>query len=309
VVDATKHTAFYLWDVAFSPAGIAVLKCSVAYVLGCMPTLVPAVSKLLGTGDGKHLVATVVVYFHPARNAGSMIEASLLAFGAFIYAGLISFASMGVSVFFGRQDLIWLGHLVVLVVFCGGGLGFIGWLKQRLGNPLVNVACSLASLAIITVLTREDAIHLAEFSYASVVHVLYMVLMGVFISSLVSFTITPRSARKELKEDLIKITDHMEVFLTFITRGFLSGSNEDCNNEFIEFTQKKYNTLFTSLARNLREAKYEHYIMGTEKIHELEVKLVKCIEHLAHQSVLTNQYNNKKRIPSPCQGIFIMHTT
>jgi hypothetical protein len=246
-----------------------------------MPTLVPAVSNLLGTGDGKHMVATVVVYFHPARNAGSMIEACLLALGAFLYAGVISFASMGVSVFFGKQGMIWLGHLVVLVIFCGGGLGFVGWFKQRLGNPLVNVACSLASLAIITVLTREDAIHLAKFSYRSVEQVLYMVLMGVFISSVVSFTIKPRSARKELKEDLVKITDHMEVFLTFITRGFLSGSNEDCNNEFMELTQKKYNFLFSSLVRNLREAKFEHYALGTEKIHELEVKLVKCIEHLA----------------------------
>lgn len=39
---------------------------------------------------------------------------------------------------------------MVLIVFIGGGLGFVGWFKQRYNAPLVSVSCSLASLAIIT---------------------------------------------------------------------------------------------------------------------------------------------------------------
>lgn len=245
----------------------------------------PAVGGLLGRGDGKHLVATVTVYFHPARNAGSMIEACLLAIGAFIYALVISFSSMAVSVFFGNRNLIAVGHGIVLVVFCAGGLGFIGWLKQRLNNPLVNVACSLASLAIVTVLTREGAVQAAKFSYVQVYQVLRMILMGTFFASLVSFLIRPRSARKELRDDLVKITDHLEEVLTFITRGFLSGADEDLNNQIFEAAQKRYNSSFNSLVKNLRESRFEHYFFGSERVHELEVKLVKCIERLAQDLV------------------------
>jgi Fusaric acid resistance protein-like len=277
--------AYLLYDGVTSPLGRSVLKCSLAYVLGSLATLVPAISGLLGHNDGKHMVATVVTYFHPARNAGSMIEACLLATLAFLYAVVISFASMGVSVFFGAHDLLTLGHVVVLVVFCGGGLGLVGWTKQRLGNPLVNVACSLTSLAIITVLTKEGSVQAAKFSYEKVVQVLKMILMGVFASCLVSFLITPRSARKDLRDDLVRITDLQEEVLTFITRGFLSGSDEDCNDEVFAAAQKRYNRNFNSMVRNLREARFEHYFLGNERVYELEVKLVKCIERLAQDLV------------------------
>jgi hypothetical protein len=138
-----------IYAVVTSSAGRGVLKCSVAYLLASLATFVPIISGLLGRSDGKHVVATVVTYFHPSRSAGSMIEACLLALVAFMYAAFISFTSMAVSVFFGRHDLLAVGHAVVLVVFCGGGLGFVGWLKQRLGNPLVNVVCYILSVTIL----------------------------------------------------------------------------------------------------------------------------------------------------------------
>jgi hypothetical protein len=231
------------------------------------------------------MVATVVVYFHPARSVGSMIEACGLALGAFLYSAFIATTSMAVSVFFGYHNLLAVGHVIVLIVFCGGGLGAIGWTKQRLGNPLVNVACSLASLAIITVFTREGSIQAAKFSYELVFQVLKMVLMAICISLIVSFTIRPRSARENLREDLVQITDLLEEVITFITRGFLSGSDEDCNNEIFETTHKKYNSQFNSLVKNLREARYEHYVLGTERIHQLEIQLVKCIERLGQDLV------------------------
>jgi hypothetical protein len=155
--DDIKTAFVELWRLITSPTGSSVLKASLAYVLGSLATLVPAVASLLGHNDGKHIVATITVYFHPARTAGSMIEAIVLALIAFAYAALISFGSMGVSFFFGSHGLLVLGHVIVLLVFCGGGLGALGWLKQKLNNPLVNVV-SLSCLYDVTneavVLTR-----------------------------------------------------------------------------------------------------------------------------------------------------------
>lgn len=178
-VEQLKENVYYGYRQAYnfwaSPTGIGILKCSLAYILGSLATFVPAIAGLLGKNDGKHIVATITVYFHPARSAGSMLEAVLLAFAAFSYATFVSFSSMAVSVYFGRNDQLVLGHVIVLIVFVGGGLGLVGWTKQKLGNPLVNISCSLVSLVLITVLTKEGAVQRAVFSYVKVWQVLKMV--------------------------------------------------------------------------------------------------------------------------------------
>lgn len=58
------------WTFACSPTGQGIIKCSIAYLLGSMATLVPAISRFFGSGqDSKHMVATVTVYFHAARTS------------------------------------------------------------------------------------------------------------------------------------------------------------------------------------------------------------------------------------------------
>ena len=267
---------------ANSKIGHGVFKCSIAYLIGSMATFLPFIAGLLGKQDGKHMVATITVYFHPARSKGSMIEAIICAVLAFAYAVFISFSSMSISILFGRMlDMLVLGHIIVLLVFCGGGLGFVGWIKQRLGHPLVNISCSLTSLAIITVLTKEGAVQAAAFSDDKVTQVMIMILMGVFATTAVSFTIWPVSAREELRKDLIQVTDSFGDLLAMITRGFLTGSEEELQQDSFQDVSDKYKKVLTSLTKNLKEAKYEHYVVGTEKEYQLEAKLVNCIQRLA----------------------------
>ncbi|KAF1985788.1 hypothetical protein K402DRAFT_333628 [Aulographum hederae CBS 113979] len=276
-----KDKLIETWNFAKSRTGQGIIKCSIAYVLGSLATFVMPISGLLGKSDGKHVVATITVYFHPARSAGSMIDGTICALIAFAYTAFISYASMAVSVFFAHQHLMQLGHAIVLVVFVGGGLGFIGWFKQMLGSPLVNVACSLASLASITILTKEGAIQAATYSHVKITQTLKMVLMGIFASSLVSFVIQPISARKDLRKDLMTATDLLGDLLTTITATFLSGHEDQINYPSFDSVTAKYKKAFSSLVSNLRESKLEHYVLGTENQHHLEARLVRCIERLA----------------------------
>ena len=265
-----------------SHTGRGVFKCSIAYLLGSLATFLPFVAAFLGQQDGKHMVATITVYFHPARSRGSMLEAIACAVVAFIYAVAVSFFSMWVSVFFGKTlNLIILGHVVVLIIFCGGGLGFVGWTKQRLGHPLVNISCSLTSLAIITVLTKEGAVQAAEFSDEKVIQVMKMIFLGVVATTAVSLLISPVSAKVDLQSDLIQVTDSFSDLMTMITRGFLNGSEEELRQQQFSDASDKYKKVLKSLEKNLNEAKYEHLAVGTEKEYALEARLVKCIQRLA----------------------------
>ncbi|KAI9804603.1 MAG: hypothetical protein M1833_006677 [Piccolia ochrophora] len=264
-----------------SNTGVGIFKCSLAYSLGSLATFVPVIATFLGTQDGKHMVATVTVYFHPARSQGSMYEATLLAACAFLYALIISFASMGVSIGFGDAGLRSLGHAVVLIVFCGGGLGFVGWLKQRLGSPLVNVACSLTSLSIITVLTKEGAVQTSRFSTEKITQVLKMVLMGIIATTFVCLVVNPISARKELRKSMAKTMGSFGDMLAIITSSFLEGSEARMRKVAFVDASDQYKTVFTSLVKDLQEAKNEHYILGSENEYIIQAKLVKCVQSLA----------------------------
>ncbi|KAL9638029.1 MAG: hypothetical protein Q9204_001643 [Flavoplaca sp. TL-2023a] len=283
-------------DFAKSRTGKGVLKCSIAYLLGSLATFVPAIAAMLGQHDGKHMVATITVYFHPARSQGSLFEAVVLASVAFAYAAFIGFTSMGISIFF-RQvvDLVIIGHIIVLVVFCGGGLGFVGWIKQRLGHPLVNISCSLTSLAIITVLTKEGAVQAARFSDDKIVQVLKMIVMGVIATTAVSFLIFPVSARTDLRENLISFTDSLSEVLASTTGCFLVGSEEEMKSPHYRTAMEKYKSQLASIEKNLVEARYEHYIVGTEGEFRLEAKVVDCMQRLAQnigglRSAATTQF-------------------
>ncbi|MDI1489960.1 MAG: hypothetical protein OHK93_001159 [Ramalina farinacea] len=284
------------WTFAKSKTGRGILKCSIAYLLGSMATFIPAVSRTLGEQQGKHMVATVTVYFHPARSIGSMFEAMLCAAVAFLYAAFVSFSSMGVSIFFGRTlDLIEVGHAIVLIVFCGAGLGFVGWVKQRVSHPLVNISTSLTSLAIITVLTKEGAVQAAQFSDEKVTQVMLMILMGVAATTAVSLLIDPVSARKELRSDLVKVTDSFSDQLTAITRAFLQGTEAELQEQSYLDAVAQFKKLSGSMVKNLKEAKYEHYLLGTEKEYELEAKTVGCMQRLGQnigglRSAATTQF-------------------
>jgi gas vesicle protein len=173
-----------------------------------------------------------------------------------------------------------LGHVIVLIIFVGGGLGLVGWTKHKLGNPLVNIGCSLTSLALITILTKEGAVQAAVFSYVKIWQVLKMIIMGCTASALVSLLIRPISARNEFRDTFIKSTDAMAESLSGITRSFLSGTNQELKSDTFVKAQNQINSSFKTLVKNLGEAKFEHYALGTEKEYKINARLVKCLERL-----------------------------
>ncbi|PNS17515.1 hypothetical protein CAC42_8058 [Sphaceloma murrayae] len=261
--------------------GHRVIKCSMAYALGTCGTFLPPLSAFLGHSDGKHIMATVTVYFHAARTMGSMIEATICALVAFVYAAFLSLTSMGSTILFAKADHLVLGHAFVLIVFVGGGLGYVAWVKQRLGNPLVNVACSLTSLASITVFVKEGSIQAGKFSEAKVVQVLKMVIIGIIFASLVNIFIFPESARQKLNQGLMKTTDRLGDLLSAITRAFLSGSEAEINTALFESTFKDLKGGIKSLKADLSESRLEHFIMGNEEQHRIEAEIVKCINKIS----------------------------
>ncbi|KAI5807445.1 Fusaric acid resistance protein-like-domain-containing protein [Peziza echinospora] len=273
-----------------------ILKCTLAYFLGSLATFVTPIAAILGKNDGKHMVATIAVYFHPARTVGSMVEATIWAFTAMFYSIFVSLASMATACFFGDHEMLGLGHALVLIIFCGGGLGFIGWCKQKMASPIVGVAASLSSIFIITVLTKEGFVQRAEFSMNKITQVTLMVFMAIACSALIAFTVWPTSARDQLRMSMVKSTGSFSGMLSLITNSFITGSEEDLKRSTYITAAANHRSVFTALNKQLAEAKLEHYVRGTETQYVMDRKLVDCMQKLAQhigglQSASQSQLN------------------
>ena len=266
-------------------------------------TFVPALAAMIGSQqDSKHMVATVTVWFHPARTIGSMHLATVLAIIGFVYSTFIGFTSMGISAFFGQRDLLVVGHVIVLVIFVGGGLGSIAWTKQHYGDPLVNVACSLASLGCIIVLIKEGSVQAGDFSDDRVLQILLMVLMGIVVNTLVNSLILPVTARKQLKKDLETNTDLLSELLITITRAFLSGREDDLQDEFFTDLQQEHQQSVQKMNKDLGEAQKELLVLGGEEIYEVATRLVDCLDGLSQdlgglKSAVLAQFELMKSVP------------
>ena len=264
-----------------SPKGRGILKCTLAYTIASLATFLSPISDFLGKPDGKHVVATITVYFHPARTSGSMIEAVLIATVAVFYAELVSILSMCVSVLVGGTwGMVSLAHALVLIVFIGGGFGFMGWVKQRMNNPLVNVGSTLASLAIIGVVTKETAVLTNVFSNQKIVQIFKMLIMGVVTTTAVNLLVWRVSAIALLRESMKGASISLGDMLVMVTSGFLSGSEDVVSPQFTA-ASSAYHSVYPQMTKNLREAKFERYFLGQERIYFLERAVVKSMETLA----------------------------
>lgn len=307
-VDALMHNVRVAssrsWHWLQSDNGQGVLKCVLAYSLGTLFTLWKPLSDILGQPDGKHVVATITVYFHPARTTGSMIEGTLIAIVAVCYAEIVSVASMATSVFFGSAlHMVVLAYTLVLVVFVGGSFGLLGWVKQKMNNPLVNVGSTLASLSMISVLTKENAIQDHVFSNMKIIQVLKMLCFGISITVAVNLLLWRTSARSQLRVSMTRASSSLGDMLGMITHSFLSGAEEEIQTADFVKAEQGYDAAYTKMTKSLREAKFEHYFVGDEKIYQLDKAVYKSMENLAQsirglRSAANTQFTLLKEPPS-----------
>ncbi|KAI0505946.1 ribosomal protein L19 [Xylaria bambusicola] len=275
-------SANLLWAWFKSPKGRGTIKCSIAYLLASMGTFWHPAAQMLGPMDGKHIVATIVTYFHPARTAGSQIEAVTIAIIAVCYAMLIGMSSMATSVLFGDVlEMEKFSYALILIVYIGFGLGFVGWVKQKLNNPLVSVGASIASIGIITIITKEGSVHKAVFSTAKIVQYLKILLMAAIISTLVNLLLWPVSARHALRKSMRTASISLGRMLSMISSGFLSGAEEEFTSKSFTDASATYTSTLSIMNKNARESKYEYYLIGQEQIYRRDKEVVKSMENLA----------------------------
>lgn len=114
-----------------------------------------------------------------------------------------------------------------------------------------------------------------------IIQVSIIVLMAIAISNLLAFSLWRSSAIDDLHRLMVECFGSFSSSLGGITHSFLRGSVKDVNSKKYESIEASHRTVFGSLLKNLKEAKFEHYLRGTEKQHRQETLLVESMQRLA----------------------------
>ncbi|KAH8916369.1 hypothetical protein BT69DRAFT_783971 [Atractiella rhizophila] len=263
------------------------IKCSIGYLIASLFTFVPSLSSILsrpfdleGPASNAHVVATIAVYFAPNRTGGGMAEADFYTLLAFLYAGLLTVGSMTTTVLMNLADVEWLGHLLVVVVWIGGGYGLLAWSKFVMAKPTFNTACSMVVLLTSTVITKETSIHEGVFESHPILRSAELVLIGITISNFLCYAFWPSSSVSKLQNDLNKTLDSFSTLLEMLTSTFLLSSTSYSEPQLVKAIQN-HNASFTSLKASFDLARMEFFDERTQDHLESYSKIISLMSELA----------------------------
>ncbi|KAJ7282569.1 Fusaric acid resistance protein-like-domain-containing protein [Mycena rebaudengoi] len=239
-----------------------ILKCAVAYFIASLFTFSPYLSSLISDittyGDGErspspsgHMVATIAVYFNPAKTMGGMVEADLYCFMGLMYSAFVCLASMSMFWWLERKPgWEWLADFLV-IAWIGVSMSIVAWMKVWMASPSFNTACSMTAIILFVVLVKEGGLQ-------TLLQVSFIALCGSVTSNLVCYAIWPQSATSALQTNMTKTLDSFSTLLELLTNAFLLEEGlQQPSQEHLVKAVANHQSSFTSLKKNLKEAQSE----------------------------------------------------
>lgn len=237
-----------------------VIKCSITYLLASLGVYWQPFNHILGNSDFKHVICTVVVYFHPSRTKGSMHITLMYVFISLCFSFIVSFGCRFLSSQFyvkGNEEISYIIDLFI----SSTSLGFIAYMKQKVNQETFNTACSLASISIVACIVKEGSLNGAVVPLERLTSTLKIVVIGCGLTVIVCYTLFPQDSVKLVKQDLSECYNLMSSALSVVASTFLTGEKLSVqNNEMFN----KLNNKLRNMEKNLTNAKYELLLVGKE---------------------------------------------
>ncbi|EGO00416.1 hypothetical protein SERLA73DRAFT_52646 [Serpula lacrymans var. lacrymans S7.3] len=248
----------------FPPLYRNVLKCSIAYFLASLFTFSPYLSSFIsditsqgpgqrGPSPSGHMVATIAVYYNPAKTMGGMAEADMYCFMALLYSAFVCLGSM--SMFWWlevKPGWEWLADVLV-ILWVGLSMSGVAWMKVWMAKPTFNTACSMTAIILFIVIIKEGG-------WETLLQVAFIVFVGAVVSNVVCLLLWPQSATDNLQANMTKTLDSFSTLLEMITSSFLLEEPlHQPSYKKLQSAVENHQSSFTSLKKNLGEAHSEWF--------------------------------------------------
>lgn len=243
-----------------------ILKCSVAYFLASLFTFHPYLSHFFddmtsyGTGEcgpspSGHMIATIAVYYNPAKTIGGMIEADTFCFIGWLYSAFVCLSGMSLFWWLDVQPG-WDGVAdCIPILWVGLSMWGLSWMKVWMEKPTFNSACNMAATVLFIVIVKEGGL-------ATFMQVSSIVLVGTLISNLVCFSLWPQSATDNLQANMTKTLNSFSTLLEMITSMFLLEEPiHKPSHEKMQKVVESHQATFTGLKKAFTEARSERFMI------------------------------------------------
>ncbi|KZT10938.1 uncharacterized protein LAESUDRAFT_643293 [Laetiporus sulphureus 93-53] len=253
-----------------SPLARNILKCSIAYFIASLFTFSPYLSMFIadltnyGSGESTpspsgHMVATVAVYYNPAKTLGAMVEADLYCTMGLLFAAFVSLGSMTMFWFFEvRRGWEWLADSLVLL-WIGLGMSGVAWMKLWMAKPAFNTACSMTAIILFIVVVKEGGVQ-------TLLQVSFIVLCGAIISNTICAFLWPQRATKNLQDSMTRTLQSFSTLLQMLTETFLLEEPlHHLSGEKLQKAAESHQASFTSLKKHFVDAQSEWMFGGPKK--------------------------------------------
>ncbi|KIJ18476.1 hypothetical protein PAXINDRAFT_167078 [Paxillus involutus ATCC 200175] len=241
-----------------------ILKCSVAYFLASLFTFHPYLSQFFGdlvsygSGGGGpspsgHMIATIAVYYNPAKTIGGMFEADSFCLIVWLYSAIVCLSGMSLFWWLDVKPGWEMLADFVPIIWVGLSVWGLSWMKVWMSKPTFNSACSMGATVLFIVIVREG-------TWETLWLVSSIVLTGTVISNVVCFSMWPQSATYNLQVNMTKSLDSFSTLLGMLTNTFLLEEPiRKPSNEKMQRAVENHQSSFTSLKKNLAEARSEWF--------------------------------------------------
>lgn len=236
------------------------LKCAIAYFLASLFTFVPFLSNLIadivsfgkgseGPSPTTHMIATVSVYYNPAKTTGGMFEADIFCLMGVLFATFVTCGSILSSWIIENEPSIeWLGESLMFV-WIAAAMTTISWMKVWINKASFATASSMTCIILFIVVVKEGGFEMLG-------QVVINVVIGATIANIVCFVLWPQSATINLQRDMITSLESYATLLDMLSSSFLLDPRSKGRNQLVRAVEA-HQAGFTSLKRNLDEARSE----------------------------------------------------
>ncbi|TIB78009.1 hypothetical protein E3Q23_00950 [Wallemia mellicola] len=272
-----------------------IIKCAIAYTIATLFTFNPTLNSFISALEFKqksqlwkvavntHTIASVTVWFNPARSRGSMLQAIAFAAVSLVFVTCVSslVTLILTLIDFNPDDTNWKADLdgfIVAFIFIGVVSSIAAFSRLKMANQTFNSAATMSCIVFYSVVLRNGGI-------ARLVQYLAMAIIGIIITSSVCLLIWPKSSTSALRKDLSSSLNSFGMLLETLYCNFTLEHDKILDKDSFDRAVKDHDEAFVTLQAELPNALRERWLrdkrVNNSQIRQTYKHTVEAIERLA----------------------------
>lgn len=241
------------WDITRDLA-----KAVIAFTIAMSFSFVDAF-KVYG-GEFGFLAAVTVLFFHPSKSVGALLEAVFLGLLGVIFGSLVSLVGLYFTYRMQNKDEL-VQNVACIMILVFFAVFLLSYIRAKSSRPPVYTGIVISHMLICITLMGNVPQNIDDWNINRMLKIVTSILFGASVSLLTNLLFWPKSAYSDLRVDLSASLQSVTNLVDILVSGFLleNMGPEDLlsTKERVEYAMFDHRAKFAKLTRTNAEAKLE----------------------------------------------------